>query len=447
MSGTISENAKNISTKDPISMAKSDGNLEILRWLLFDYSHKGESKPVYVSNGSYLYHFDLSSPMIYAINDENIEVIEWLIKKNIDVNHRYEDNFTAIMFAALARKIDTVKFLFYAGADINATDKNGITPLMYAVKNGNKDIVKFLINAGADINAADKNGITPLMYAVKNGNKDTVEFLTDAGADINAKDKDGNTALNHAIENKNVEIIREILKYDSDIRSLEEHHTYLISGYENILEGLVINEEQINPIIYTNSFQGETELKPQLEIDEFKHELRSKMCIVRQIEGSEDLIIVNYQDITQLFDSHGEKYEKEFGKEEPGNGGRGIALFFAKCKKQGIRLFDGDRKEITHYTKQDKDTKSDKEDVTPFDDNDNEIENQSAKIMTVHSLTTLAASAFKKSIKPKDIQGEKYNKSREILDKTPISKDGKSDKWTGGVLASFGQKDDAEIQI
>ncbi len=67
------------------------------------------------------------------------------------------------------------------GGDINSKYKNGWTPLMYAVANNETYLVKQLINLGADIYIKDKNNLSPLGIA-KTSNFEDMEMekiLTD----------------------------------------------------------------------------------------------------------------------------------------------------------------------------------------------------------------------------------------------------------------------------
>jgi len=73
------------------------------------------------------------SPLLYAVRDDNREM---------------------------------VKLLMSSGAKINQPDANGTTPLLLALINGHIDLAKFLIDQNADINAADGYGRTPLFSAI-----------------------------------------------------------------------------------------------------------------------------------------------------------------------------------------------------------------------------------------------------------------------------------------
>ena len=67
--------------------------------------------------------------------------------------------------------LDTVKTLLQQGADVNTRNpENGLTVLMSAACHGNLEMTKLLLEAGADLFTADsKTGATPLHKACQGG--------------------------------------------------------------------------------------------------------------------------------------------------------------------------------------------------------------------------------------------------------------------------------------
>jgi len=65
----------------------------------------------------------------------------------------YSLGMTPLHWAADNGNKEVVELLLAKGADVNAKADNGNTPLHLAIHKGNKDIVKLLISRGADINA------------------------------------------------------------------------------------------------------------------------------------------------------------------------------------------------------------------------------------------------------------------------------------------------------
>ena len=92
-----------------------------------------------------------------------------LIMAGADVNTtNSEGTITPLISAVQEENAEYVEELLRAGADVNATD--GLdTALMVACKTGNETIVKLLLEAGADVNAENSPGMTALYLAVVRG--------------------------------------------------------------------------------------------------------------------------------------------------------------------------------------------------------------------------------------------------------------------------------------
>ncbi|MEC4896022.1 MAG: ankyrin repeat domain-containing protein [Oscillatoria sp. PMC 1051.18] len=107
-----------------------------------------------------------TTPLIKAVQRENLNIVEILLSADVDVNERDSEGNTALIEAARIADVDSsemlkiVKSLLKAGADVNAKNKNGYRPLTYAwhidrqtyndvCTLGNPDIQRLLQNAGA----------------------------------------------------------------------------------------------------------------------------------------------------------------------------------------------------------------------------------------------------------------------------------------------------------
>ena len=71
-----------------------------------------------------------------ATQSGNIERVTELLNEGVDVDSRYENGSTPLMFAAQNNRLDVAKFLIKKGADINAENKEKITSLMFAAEYG-----------------------------------------------------------------------------------------------------------------------------------------------------------------------------------------------------------------------------------------------------------------------------------------------------------------------
>lgn len=56
--------------------------------------------------------------LIEAVRNDNIRMVQEFIANDTDVNARYDNNRTALMYAAIYNKTEIAKALIAAGADV-----------------------------------------------------------------------------------------------------------------------------------------------------------------------------------------------------------------------------------------------------------------------------------------------------------------------------------------
>lgn len=176
------------------------------------------------------------------------ELVQLLLNRGPDVEHRDKKGFTSLMLAATAghakiveillnnhaeleaqseRTKDTalslacssgryevVEILLARGANKEHRNVSDYTPLSLAASGGYVPIIKLLLTHGAEINSrtGSKLGISPLMLAAMNGHTQTVKLLLDMGSDINAQiETNRNTALTLACFQGRVDVVSLLL--------------------------------------------------------------------------------------------------------------------------------------------------------------------------------------------------------------------------------------------
>jgi ankyrin repeat protein len=104
-------------------------------------------------------------PIIYAAASARLDIVKRLLARNIDVNARYSNDLTLLMWASgpdekvpEAQAAEVVSYLLEAGAHIDDRDDRGRTALMIAAEGGHADIADLLIARGADASLKDKAG-------------------------------------------------------------------------------------------------------------------------------------------------------------------------------------------------------------------------------------------------------------------------------------------------
>jgi len=157
-------------------------------------------------------HGLVESPLVQAIQSNNYEVVDFLIKKGANVNREHQKKQTPLHFAAEAEDPRILRRLIEAGAIVNKSDEAGSTPLHRATRK--KENIEILLAHGANINAVTARGQTPLMVAVNNPicSREIVQTLLARKPNIDTKDSSGQTALIIAAQKTNrAEIITLLL--------------------------------------------------------------------------------------------------------------------------------------------------------------------------------------------------------------------------------------------
>ncbi|AXK60896.1 ankyrin repeat domain-containing protein [Candidatus Chromulinivorax destructor] len=123
--------------------------------------------------------------------------------------------------AISCNNIEMIQFLLDLQADINIQDKRGNTPVHRAVINNNKSVIALLLEKGADVNIANNKKITPLHSAVKHSKSSViVESLLNKNAHVDPimdnDNEQGFTPLWQAVKDLNLNIVNLLLSSGAD---------------------------------------------------------------------------------------------------------------------------------------------------------------------------------------------------------------------------------------
>jgi len=127
-----------------------------------------------------------------------------------------------LIAAVLAYDLEGVEDLLLRGVDVNAKDSKGFPALMWVVDNGYTEVAQLLIDNGAHIDAKDESGDTTLMLAAKVGHVGLVDVLIKNGANIDEKNNDGITALDYAIDMTQTEITQRLQQAAEEVAAEKE---------------------------------------------------------------------------------------------------------------------------------------------------------------------------------------------------------------------------------
>lgn len=139
----------------PLTAAVFNGNERLVRMLL----EAGADHRVSDATGK--------GPMVYAAGKGFARIARMLLEAGIDVDARYQNDLTALMWAAghsndvpVGEGLETVQLLLARGARHDLSDNRGRTALMIAAERGHAEIVAHLVEIGADPLARDREGKT-----------------------------------------------------------------------------------------------------------------------------------------------------------------------------------------------------------------------------------------------------------------------------------------------
>jgi uncharacterized protein len=137
----------------PVAAAAFAGRNQVVKMLL---AHGADARAVDDTG---------KPPIVYAAASGSLDIVRQLLAKNIDLNARYANDLTLLMWAsgpdqsvAEAQALEVVSYLADTGAHIDDRDDRGRTALMTAAEGNHADIAKLLLKHGADPSLRDKAG-------------------------------------------------------------------------------------------------------------------------------------------------------------------------------------------------------------------------------------------------------------------------------------------------
>lgn len=154
--------------------------------------------------------------------DASVEDIKKLIAEGESVNEKCASGKYPIHYASNQDDIKVLELLLKSGADPNVTDVQGNTPFYLLAKYANTENLKYmhlLANAGADVNKIHSDGMSPLLYSTfhlsPGRNPDFILGLLEMGVDVNQQSANGKTPLLNALDklsNTNVKVALKLLE-------------------------------------------------------------------------------------------------------------------------------------------------------------------------------------------------------------------------------------------
>jgi ankyrin repeat protein len=215
-------------------------------------------------------------PLIYAMENGHIDVVQILIDGGANVNAVLENGWTPLLYSVENGYIDVAKLLIGGGADVNLCSKTGWTPLHAATSKDEHELVELLIHHAANVNAASLDGSTPLNPASSTSRLRVIKPLTEDSTSVREARSDGLIPLHDAVSGGHTDCVRPLLDHDSNAESRYDNgraplHLASLNGYTDIVKLLLDHGADADARDHnseTPSFQaileGHTEIVQQL---------------------------------------------------------------------------------------------------------------------------------------------------------------------------------------
>lgn len=217
---------KNSFGETSLQMAILNGNIDIIKFLI---NEKANIKTLTYSNRG-IAHYAVKSGKLdvlkyivdkcncdvncidgagnsllhYAVNINNYEIVDFLIKRNACIHIRNIQYETPLFFAVQKSSISIIDYLIDLGAVIDIVNLFDESLLDVA----REDVRQYIESLKYNISFQDRYNKYPLHFAVLMDDADQVSFLLENGQKANKKDAYGKTAIDYAVESKNTRIMR-----------------------------------------------------------------------------------------------------------------------------------------------------------------------------------------------------------------------------------------------
>ncbi|OXB80910.1 UNVERIFIED_CONTAM: hypothetical protein H355_016927 [Colinus virginianus] len=161
----------------------------------------------------------------HAAKMNNLETMEKLLKKNLNINAVDTSKRSALHFAVARSHMSAVDFLLHHKARVDMADQKGRKPFLLAAERGHADMINNLIALNLLTTEKDKEGNTALHLAAKNGHSEAVEILLEHWDEVDDLNQNGETPFYLSVEGGNEKCAKLLLEAGSNINVLTHNNS------------------------------------------------------------------------------------------------------------------------------------------------------------------------------------------------------------------------------
>jgi len=181
------------------------------------------------------------TPLQMAAEAGNLEMIDFLISKGADPNHRDARGITPLHEAVINGHVEATKLLLDKGADVDLQTTDGLensdtreaSSLHLAVIFGRVEILPVIFEKNVFTARRNKDGYTPVMIAIKENHTTMLDTLLSKGASVE-NDVDYVKPLDLALEKKDYELATKLIEHGANVDHVNrKDETPLILSIEN----------------------------------------------------------------------------------------------------------------------------------------------------------------------------------------------------------------------
>ncbi|VDH93472.1 protein phosphatase 1 regulatory subunit 16A [Mytilus galloprovincialis] len=278
----------------PLIRACKHGYIDIVEWILNNDVDVNQCRD------------DGVSGMYMANQEGHTTIVNMLLKKNANVDLCNRDGESLLYKACQTGRINIVKMLLERNPNVDLCDNNDCSPLLQASQHGHTYIVNLLLARNSNAESCDNMGYTPLIKSCINNNKTTVQILLQHKPDINAKTTVGSTALYFSALLGNIEITQLLLVNKADCNICTYSKDYFGDKYEllkvlkrNALHILMTNAPPNLPVNFVKKLRYHDE-EDTINSDKRRYNDEQEKCAFEVFAGSSPLHIACFMGRTNV---------------------------------------------------------------------------------------------------------------------------------------------------